>query len=168
MANNKTIALSLIILASGLIIFLLLVPRTPKLSEAQLSKSPLDLKVEKAITLVQTSGAPMQGISLLKEVLEEDPEHKEAIWQLGMFSMQSGQYQKAIERFTSLIDIVGNESKKENIGPYFQLLQAYIATENYPEALLVLQKLEVLVDDETLRQEIKDKQNELNNILKDN
>ena len=164
--GSKKIILLLSLSTIILVVLLFLAPRTPELDSDQLDKSPLDLKVEQAIEMVQISGMPMQGITLLKEILEEDPKHKEAIWQLGMFSMQSRQYNKAIERFTSLIEIIGDG--KENIGPLFQLSEAYIASEDYENAVLTLTKLEGLVEDETLKQDIKAKKEELNNILKNN
>ena len=168
MERNKKILIALTLSTVILVVLLFLAPRTPQLSEDQLNKSPLDLKVEKAIEMVQSTGMPMQGIMLLREVLEEDPKHREAIWQLGMFSIQSGQYDKAIERFKSLIEIIGDENQKENIGPLFELSKAYIAVVDYENAVSTLTKLESLVEDETLKQDIKTKKEELNNVLKNN
>lgn len=167
MGSKKTILL-LSLSAIILVVLLFLAPRTPKLSEDQLNQSPLDLKVEQAIEMVQTSGMPMKGIGLLKEVLEEDPQHKEAIWQLGMFSMQSGQYEKAVERFSSLSAIINDETNKENIGPLFELSKAYIALGDNENAISTLSKLELLVEDETLKQDINARKEELNNELKNN
>ncbi|MFP5470806.1 MAG: tetratricopeptide repeat protein [Bacteroidia bacterium] len=130
------------------------------------NKSPLDLKVEQAIEMVQQTGAPMQGIAMLKEVLEEDPNHKEALWQLGMFSVQSGQYDKAIERFETLLKVIGNDNDKANIGPLFELSKAYMATGDYQKAITTLEKLEALVEDATLKQDIKNRKEELINELK--
>ena len=166
MERNTKIVLALALSTIILVVLLFLAPRTPELSQDQLTKSPLDLKVEQAIEMVQTSGMPMQGIMLLREVLDEEPKHKGAIWQLGLFSTQSEQYDKAIERFSSLIEIVNDKTHKDNIGPLFELSKAYIATNEYELAISTLTKLEDLVVDETLKQDIKTRKLELNNALK--
>lgn len=71
-----------------------------------LDSSPgrLDLKSKIAMTYVSTSN-PMKGIIMLREVLEEDSENQEAISNLGVLSLQSAQYDKAIERFEKLIEL---------------------------------------------------------------
>lgn len=163
---KSKLPLVLIVLAIALSGFLYFLPRTPKLDERLKNKSPLDLKVEQAIEMVQQTGAPMQGIAMLKEVLEEDPNHKEALWQLGMFSVQSGQYDKAIERFEALLKVIGNDKDKANIGPLFELSKAYMATGDYPKAITTLDKLEAIVEDTTLKQDIKQRKEELINELK--
>lgn len=45
---------------------------------------------------------PMQGIFMMREVLEQDPENRDAIYQMGILSMQTGQFDKAIGRFQDL------------------------------------------------------------------
>lgn len=64
----------------------------------------LDLKAKIAMTYVSSSN-PMQGILMLREVVEVDPENIEAIFNLGLLSRQSGQYDKAVERFEKLVTI---------------------------------------------------------------
>lgn len=62
----------------------------------------LSAKTKLAMTLVTTEN-PMSGIMLLREVLEKDPENREAILSLGLLSIQSGQYERGVERFEKLI-----------------------------------------------------------------
>jgi tetratricopeptide (TPR) repeat protein len=71
-----------------------------------LGKSPgnLEVKSKLALTFIGTEN-PMEGILMLREILKTDPENETAIYNLGILSMQSGQYQKAIDRFKQLIDI---------------------------------------------------------------
>lgn len=57
----------------------------------------LDVKVALAETYVMGEN-PMQGIFLLREVLQENPEHQKALYQMGILSIQSGQWAKAVER----------------------------------------------------------------------
>jgi len=62
----------------------------------------LDLKTKVAMTYV-SSPNPMQGITLLREILEEDPANESALFNMGVLSMQSGQYKRAAERFEELV-----------------------------------------------------------------
>ena len=40
---------------------------------------------------------------MLREILQQDPDNEQATFNLGVLSMQSGQYEKAVERFESLV-----------------------------------------------------------------
>ncbi|MDA8565679.1 tetratricopeptide repeat protein [Schleiferiaceae bacterium] len=81
-------------------------PRTPHQDvEAITSEegNPLDAKVDEAVAIIQNGeGAPMQAIGMLLEVLREDPNHEKALLWLGNFSMMSGQWEKAVDRFHQL------------------------------------------------------------------
>jgi len=70
----------------------------------------LDTKTRKALTYVASSN-PMQGIVLLQEVLEQDPDNELALFNMGMLSMQSSQWEKAVERFEKLITVNPENSK---------------------------------------------------------
>jgi outer membrane protein len=62
----------------------------------------LEIKSKMAMTYM-SSKAPMQGISMMREVLAEDPENEFALFNMGMLSIQSGQYDKAIEYMDRLV-----------------------------------------------------------------
>ena len=47
----------------------------------------------------------MQGITMLMEVLKVDPQNESALFNMGMLSIQSGQYDKAVERLDTLVKI---------------------------------------------------------------
>lgn len=64
----------------------------------------LGAKTKMAMTYL-TSSNPMQGISLLREVLAKDPRNELALFNMGMLSIQSGQYNRAIERLEELIKV---------------------------------------------------------------
>ena len=66
--------------------------------------SDLLAKTRLAMTLV-TSENPMVGITMLREVLAQDPQYREAILNLGLLSIRSGQYDRAIERFQKLLSM---------------------------------------------------------------
>lgn len=69
-----------------------------------LDKNPalLNVKANLAMTYVSTE-TPMQGILLLREVLASDPTNETALFNLGLLSMRSNQYEKAVERFRQLL-----------------------------------------------------------------
>jgi len=74
--------------------------------EQLLAQSPdhLDAKAKMAMTYV-SSPNPMQGILMLREVLDTDANNQMAIYNLGLLSMQSGQYDRAIDRFEKLVTL---------------------------------------------------------------
>lgn len=64
----------------------------------------LGVKTKMAMTYLSSEN-PMQGIMMLREVLDKDPENPEALFNIGMLAIQSGQYDRAIERFETLIRV---------------------------------------------------------------
>ena len=103
MSRNTYIALAVAIVAAVAIFSL---PRTPFQEETLQVKeeaSALDVKVDEAVAIIQSGeGAPMVAIGMLLDVLREDPNHEKALMWLGNFSMMSGQWDKAIDRFHQL------------------------------------------------------------------
>lgn len=67
----------------------------------------LDVKTNLAMTYI-SSANPMQGISMLQEVLKRNPEHEGALFSMGMLSIQSRQFSRAVERLTHLVEINPN------------------------------------------------------------
>ncbi|QJW91406.1 tetratricopeptide repeat protein [Spirosoma taeanense] len=69
-----------------------------------LDKNPnlLAAKANMAMTYVNTD-TPMQGIMLLREVLKQEPTNELALFNLGLLSMRSNQYERAIERFQQIL-----------------------------------------------------------------
>jgi len=55
-----------------------------------------------------SSGSPMQGIGMLREVLAADPKNELALFNMGMLSIQSGQHARAVERFEELLKVNPN------------------------------------------------------------
>lgn len=69
----------------------------------ELDPTNLKAKAELGVCYLESSyGTPMQGIGLLKEVEQVDSNNQEALFYLGYFSIQTGQYDKAIARFNKL------------------------------------------------------------------
>ena len=55
-----------------------------------------------------SSATPMKGIQMMREVLAEDPKNEFALFNMGMLSIQSGQYARAIERLEELAAVNPN------------------------------------------------------------
>lgn len=78
--------------------------KTREVYQKVLDQNPnlLSAKANMAMTYVSTP-TPMAGITMLREVLQEDPINELALFNLGLLSMRSGQYQRAIERFRQIL-----------------------------------------------------------------
>jgi outer membrane protein len=63
------------------------------------------VKTKMALTYFGTGEPPMQGVAILREVLAQDPKFKPALFNMGMLSVQSGQYGKAIEWLNQLLEV---------------------------------------------------------------
>jgi len=102
--QGKIIAITLVV---GLGVMLAFLPNKLK-EEAPIEESNLstDSKIEEAVKIItQGTDSPMKGIKLLKEVIAEEPDNESALYYLGNFSIQSGQYEKAIIRFENLVKV---------------------------------------------------------------
>ncbi len=62
----------------------------------------LTAKANMAMTYVSTQ-TPMQGIMLLREVLQADPTNELALFNLGLLAMRSNQMERAAERFRQIL-----------------------------------------------------------------
>jgi len=71
-----------------------------------LEKDPanLEAKTKTAMTYL-SSDAPMQGIRMLREVIEADPKNELALFNMGMLAVQSGQDGKAVDWFEKLLAV---------------------------------------------------------------
>ncbi|OFY62541.1 MAG: hypothetical protein A3H98_04355 [Bacteroidetes bacterium RIFCSPLOWO2_02_FULL_36_8] len=92
-------------------------------------------KIELAL-LYMNGTQPMQGITLLKEVLEKEPLNEKAGFYLGAFSMQTGQYEKAVSRFEIII-----KHYPENFTAYYYLAIAYQNLGNKEKSLPLLSQI---------------------------
>ena len=64
-----------------------------------------DLLTWEAISYFSTAEAPMEGVLKMRDVLKKYPDHKPALLNMGMLSMQSGQFIKAVPHFERLIQL---------------------------------------------------------------
>jgi len=82
----------------------------------------LEAKTKIALTYI-SSANPMQGIFMLREVLETDPDHELALLNMGLLSIKSGQYDKAQLRFKKLVEV-----NPDHLDGHFYLGISYLET----------------------------------------
>lgn len=107
----------------------------------KLKPTDLEAKTGLGVAMVNGGGMPMQGITLLLEVVKQDPKNHSALLNLGMFAMKSGQYDKAVGRFKTMIAI------KEELEPYFYLAESYKQLGQKQEAIAAYEKCKQLIGD---------------------
>jgi tetratricopeptide (TPR) repeat protein len=132
----------------------------------KLQPNNLDAKTGLGIAYVnQTSlgmtdadgGSPMQGIMLLLDVVKQDPKNRNANLSLGMFAMKSGQYDKAVTRFKTII------AQKPEVEPYFYLAESYKQLGMKKEAIDAYKKCREMMPDAAFDQRIDEYIKELKN-----
>lgn len=107
--SKKTSLILLITASVGLLVLFLNMPKLPS-SVREKAEKPIDkdsLKLMQAIELVNGPN-PMEGITILREIVADDQDNVDAHYWLGVFSVKSGQYDKAIERFNRVMTIEPN------------------------------------------------------------
>ena len=67
-----------------------------------------DIKIEKALEIINGGGQPMEGILMLKELADADEPNIDAVFLLGQLSVQSGQLEKAVERYSQVLELDKN------------------------------------------------------------
>lgn len=133
--------LQLLIIASAIIgiVLFLLAPRTSKEAQAvdPTERVEVDRAVQEAVQMVQQGERPMEGILKLREILENDPANIDAAYQLGLFSIQSGQYENAIKRFGQVVE---QDTGGRYIEAYVYLGKTYAELGDREKAVLSLKK----------------------------
>lgn len=124
----------------------------------KLQPESLDAKTGLGIAYVNGGGTPMQGIALLLDVVRQDPKNWNANFNLGLFSMKSGQFEKAVERFK-----IASASKPGNVEPVFYLAESYKQLGLRKEAIDAYQKCKQLMPDPTFDQKMDQYIKELSN-----
>jgi tetratricopeptide (TPR) repeat protein len=114
-----------------------------------------DAKTGLGITIVNGMGMPMKGIALLMDVVKKDPKNLKANMSLGTFAIKSGQFDKAITRFNTIIAI------KPSPDAYFYLATAYESLGKNTDAIDAYLKSKKLAANPKLSKFIDDKVLEL-------
>ena len=119
-------------------------------------ESNLHAKTSSALTYVNSQN-PMRAITVLREVLDLNPNYIPAILSMGKLSLQSSQFDKAVERFKAVLKIDVN-----NIDAKIGLSYSYIELGQINDAKALLQEVVVLDIDPIVKEEITKTLNSLN------
>ena len=117
----------------------------------------LNAKTDLGICYAEGTSSPMEGIMMLREVVKENPNHEMAQYNLGILSVKSSQYEKAVERFEKVLEI--NPTNKE---ARFLLGRTFLMMGKKD---LALKNLEMIRETENsrLNQEVNNLINQINN-----
>lgn len=107
-----------------------------------------EARIKIAMTYL-SSGAPMQGIRQLKDVLSEDPKNELALFNMGMLSVQSRQNGKAIDWLTQLIEV-----NPKHIQGQLLLGVAYLNDGQKKEARTQFEKVKKMDNDPAVQAEV--------------
>ncbi|WP_138481036.1 tetratricopeptide repeat protein [Dyadobacter bucti] len=117
----------------------------------------LAAKANMAMTYVNTEN-PMQGILMLREVIDTDPTNELALFNLGILSMRSNQYSKAADRFKQILT-----NNPANTKAKFYLGLTLVELGNKEEARKVLAEVKNEEKDPVIQQAIGELEGRLNN-----
>jgi len=118
-----------------------------------LDKDPsnLNAKADLAVAYIEGRGEVMKGVGLLKEVEQVNPNHRKALFYLGVLSIRSQQYEKALDRFQKLVEI-----EPENAFNFFYLGRVHRALDNKADAIKAFKQYKSRVQDPKLKQNAND------------
>lgn len=115
----------------------------------EINPKNLDAKTDLGILYAEASPQPMKGITLLREVVTENPLHENAQLNLGFLSMKSGQYDKAIDRFNQVLKI-----NAARIDMHVYLGEAYLQQGDKENAVRNFEIFKNLSNDQEMNQQI--------------
>lgn len=134
--SKKAGLILLITLSLALIVLFLLMPKAPS-SVLEKANTPVDkdsLRLMQAVELVNGPN-PMEGITILRELIAKDSTNVDAQYWLGVFSVKSGQYDKAIERFNRVITY-----NPQYLAAYIDMGGLYMEMDSAQKALFYFQE----------------------------
>lgn len=99
------------------------------------------VKMAMAAGYIEGTGETMQGVQLLLGITREKPENIPANLMLGKLAIQSGQYDKAISRFETVL-----KQEPENTEATYFLAEAYKGKGDKEKAIALLEKCKKLVN----------------------
>jgi tetratricopeptide (TPR) repeat protein len=114
----------------------------------KINPSNLNAKTDLGVCYAEGTNEPMKGIMMLRDVVKEDPKHEMAQLNLGFLSVRSAQYDKAIERFKTVMSL---NSKRTDI--YYFIGHTYFEAGNKDSSIYWLEKFKKESDDYRLVQQ---------------
>jgi len=123
----KANQIQLMLVLSGLMLIYLLFQLPTSVMEIEKVEEKVNqtTSISTAMDLIRGEN-PMEGIFMLREILEKDPKNKEALYNLGVLSIQTAQYQNAVNRFNQIIAIDSSDKRA-----YLQLGISHYYLENF-------------------------------------
>lgn len=106
-------------------------------------------KVSLAISYIEGTGETMQGVQLLLGLTREQPKHIPANLILGRLAIQSGQWDKAVGRYTTVV-----EQEPENSEAVYFLAEAYKGKGDKRKAIELFEKSKQIVGNPDFSKEI--------------
>lgn len=124
----------------GLVLVLYIYTSSVRPTKAQKNvQRSITEQVQEAISDIQNGESPeaqMKGVLKMRDLAEKYPNNADLQWNMGLFSMQSGQYEKAVSRFEKVLEL---DAKRLNA--YMQLAASYSALQDTSNARVVLNSL---------------------------
>ena len=108
-----------------------------------------DIMTALAACYVEGSNEPMKGITMLREVVAEHPDHVNAQLNLGFFSIRSGQYEKALERFNNVL-----KANPDRVDVYLYLGETQLEMGRKEEALKSFETFKSLSKDKDMIRDV--------------
>lgn len=98
-------------------------------------------KMALAASYIEGTGETMQGVQLLLGITREKPDNVPANLMLGRLSMQSGQFDKAIQRFETVVKL-----EPKNTEALYFLAEAYKSKGNKNKAIELFEQVKKIVN----------------------
>lgn len=115
----------------------------------ELAPENTDYKIRLAGAYMENGSAPMQGVTILLDIVKKDSTNIDALLMLGRFGIISGQYDKAIGRLEKILYL-----QPQNSEALFLLAEAYNQQGNKNKAIEMLERCKKTVADPEAKREI--------------
>ena len=102
-------------------------------------QSTLTEQIQEALSNYNNGESPeskMKGIFQIRALADMHPDNADLQWHMGLFSMQSGQYEKAVARFEKVISL-----DAQRVDAYMQMALSFAALQDTSSAQNVLSTL---------------------------
>lgn len=113
----------------------------------ELDPDDLEIQVDLGVCLIEGASflgiPPMQGIGILKGIEQKDPKNIKALINLGYFSIKSGQFKKAEQRFNQVLEIDDTYAQA-----YLYLADLHERQKKYESAIVDLENFKSLISNE--------------------
>lgn len=128
--EQRTVKIAAIGLAVVLIGTLAVLPKLPPSAQVAAQEMRANPRLAEALAKIENGATPMEGILMLRTLAEEEPDNLEAQLYLAKFSVQSGQFDKAIERFKRVTEIDPSRSEV-----WFEMSGLHLSQRQFEDAL---------------------------------